>query len=62
MPMYRASAPFLKGDKGDRRVTGIYGYHQSHSGVQTPSLYSFWLQPQGLLARAKSYKLRLFVP
>ena len=22
MPMYRASAPFLQGDKGDRRVTG----------------------------------------
>ena len=22
MPMYRASAPFFEGDKGDRRVTG----------------------------------------
>ena len=22
MPMYRAFAPFLEGDKGDRRVTG----------------------------------------
>ena len=23
MPMYRAFAPFFKGDKGDRRVTGV---------------------------------------
>ena len=23
MPMYRASAPFLEGVKGDRRVTGV---------------------------------------
>ena len=26
MPMYRAFAPFLEGDKGDRRVTGITLY------------------------------------
>ncbi len=23
MPMYRACAPFLEGDKGDRRVSGV---------------------------------------
>ena len=31
MPMYRASAPFLQGDKGDRRVTGV-GAHSAQRG------------------------------
>ena len=31
MPMYRASAPFFEGDKGDRRVTGV-GVHSAKMG------------------------------
>ena len=31
MPMHRASAPFLQGDKGDRRVTGV-GAHSAQRG------------------------------
>ena len=31
MPMYRASAPFFEGDKGDRRVTGV-GAHKPIRG------------------------------
>ena len=31
MPMYRASAPFFEGDKGDRRVTGV-GAHNDKMG------------------------------
>ena len=31
MPMHRASAPFLEGDKGDRRVTGV-GVHNDKMG------------------------------
>ncbi len=31
MPMYRASAPFFQGDKGDRRVTGV-GAHSAQRG------------------------------
>ena len=29
MPMYRASAPFFEGVKGDRRVTVVYVHRSS---------------------------------
>ena len=33
MPMYRAFAPFLEGDKGDRRVTGVCAHNQEKGNI-----------------------------
>ena len=35
MPMYRAFAPFFEGDKGDRRVTGVYAHNQNKGNIIT---------------------------
>jgi hypothetical protein len=35
MPMYRAFAPFFKGDKGDRRVTGVCAHSQKMGNITT---------------------------
>ena len=51
MPINRAFAPFFKGDKGDRRVTGIMLYLLLHSGgvddssVALSSLAAFMVLP-----------------
>ena len=37
MPIYRAFAPYLEGDKGDRRVTGITLTLLSHSAAWADS-------------------------
>ena len=34
-PMYRASAPFFEGDKGDRRVTGVCAHSQKMGNITT---------------------------
>ena len=35
MPLYRAFAPFFKGDKGDRRVTGVCAHSQKMGNITT---------------------------
>ena len=43
-PMYRAFAPFFKGDKGDRRVTGVCAHNQKMvSGYRFAPPYGYSL-------------------
>ena len=49
MPMYRAFAPFLEGDKGDRRVTGV-GVHTNilvRLNLRVPGHFDSQMQDDG---------------